>query len=747
MTDTITSESEQGRIHPLAAIARRPRYIGHPIAWLFIATVEWGTSLSGNVVILFCGLVWPHLAHWIAVSGKDTRKSGLAALAGDGVVMGLGIGILHFSTLGGIFVVTILSVMTLLGGVPLLLRSAAWTAVGATAGFFIWGLDPGPRLVSELLLVAFVGATTLVSSWAGHRAIVTARQLRQDLENTNTERESLLEALSLSEAGLKAMFESAHDAIVTADNDGCIETWNPKAEQLFGWTEEQIRGQPFTVFLQSWQVDDIAADMRNLARGEADADGGHITEMTAVDRHGRRFPVELSVARFGARGNRTHSVFIRDISARVQADEELRQSAEQLAAAVKEAEEANQAKSLFLANMSHELRTPMNAIIGYSELLEEDAENMGLDEFQSDLQKVQSAARHLLDLINDILDLAKVEAGKVDLEIERIDLPGFCAEVAATVSLLVDADRVIFTVDRSSEVGEIDSDPTKLRQILMNLLSNAIKFTQEGSITLSIDRYTDADDRQWLSFIVSDTGIGMTQEQQERVFEAFEQADASTKREYGGTGLGLPITRSYCEMLGGSLEVRSEAGTGSSFIVTLPPSVPESSEEKIVKALADVPLLSQLPKSQLLSVARLMEPVTLPAGSELTRAGEIGKEAFLITRGSVSVWQQGMKLTARGVGASIGESSLIDRRPHSATCVADEEVDALRISANDFSTLLDSSPGVARKIMETLTWTIRYHEERLGVLPHGPAEAGNLDVEDSSAPPDQRPQRLEGEPQ
>ena len=200
-------------------------------------------------------------------------------------------------------------------------------------------------------------------------------------------------------------------------------------------------------------------------------------------------------------------------------------------------------------------------------------------------------------------------------------------------------------------------------------------------------------------------------------------------------------------MLGGSIEVRSESGAGSSFVVTLPLSVPESSEETIVKALADVPLLSGLPKSQMLVIARLMEPVTLPAGSELTRAGEIGEEAFLITRGSVSVWQQGEKLTARGVGAFIGESSLLDGQPHSATCVADDEVDALRISADGFSTLLDSSPGVARKIMETLTWIIRHLEERIGVRRHGPTDTGSSGVEESSAPPNEAVQRPGEDPE
>jgi signal transduction histidine kinase len=210
----------------------------------------------------------------------------------------------------------------------------------------------------------------------------------------------------------------------------------------------------------------------------------------------------------------------------------------QLRMAKEEAEEANRTKSQFLASMSHELRTPMNAIIGYSEMLIEEVEDLEQDELAPDLQKIRGAGKHLLTLINDILDLSKIEAGKMDLFLESFDIAEVVREVASTISPLVEKNTNTLTVHCADGIGSMYADLTKVRQSLFNLLSNASKFTERGTIDLQAKRLR-TEGKEWIIFCVRDTGIGMNAEQLEKLFQAFTQADASTTRKYGGTGLGL----------------------------------------------------------------------------------------------------------------------------------------------------------------------------------------------------------------
>ena len=262
------------------------------------------------------------------------------------------------------------------------------------------------------------------------------------------------------------------------------------------------------------------------------------------------------------------------------------QRTEELKQAMEAAEEASSAKSGFLANMSHELRTPMNAIIGYSEMLMEDAEDDGNQAAVDDLKKIHGAGTHLLSLINDVLDLSKIEAGKMELYLETFEVASLVEGVVSTIDALVkkNANRLEVEVDRS--LGEMHADITKVRQALFNLLSNAAKFTHEGEIGLSVHA-EEIDGEPWIRMAVSDSGIGIRPDKIDQVFEEFSQADDSTTRDYGGTGLGLPISRRFCRMMGGDIAVESTVGEGSTFTIRLPVVVQEAPTE--ADATADSP--------------------------------------------------------------------------------------------------------------------------------------------------------------
>ncbi|GAB4122859.1 MAG: hypothetical protein Fur005_07620 [Roseiflexaceae bacterium] len=327
-----------------------------------------------------------------------------------------------------------------------------------------------------------------------------------------------------------------------------------------------------------------------------------------------------------------------------------------LATARDQALEASRAKSAFLANMSHELRTPLNAIIGYSEMLEEEAADLGSPELSADLRKIYTAGKHLLSLINDVLDLSKIEAGKMELHLENFDVAGLIDEVIVTTAPLIERRGNTLVVEME-DIGSMTADLTKVRQVLVNLLSNAAKFTEQGTITLRIERSSHyqggepfgkrgatlvhPDGSQavsqpaLLTFSVIDTGIGMSPEQVGKLFQSFTQADSSTTRRYGGTGLGLAISRHFCRMMGGDITVASSLGEGSIFSMTLPAVVSERlpeerprpdrpsfplGQEPVILAIDDDPHVRELVERHLSREGvRVVTAATGPEGIQLAR--------------------------------------------------------------------------------------------------------------------------------
>jgi signal transduction histidine kinase/HAMP domain-containing protein len=346
-------------------------------------------------------------------------------------------------------------------------------------------------------------------------------------------------------------------------------------ELLYGASDVDLKsGTPFETIIrrtveQGW-IEDAADDpqgwiQRRLAR-HRDPGGPQLQRRS----NGRW--VQISERKTTDHGSVTLYTDITELKRR---EAELAQLVQQLEMARNEAMEASKAKSDFLANMSHELRTPLNTIIGVTEMLSEDAEDEGQGDLLEPLGRVHRAGNHLLHLINEILDLSKIEAGKLELDLEEIGIASVIREVAATAETLAAKNGNRLLVDCPEDMGSIQSDSTRLRQVILNLLSNACKFTEQGEVRLEARRQPEA-----VTFVVADTGIGMTSEQVGRLFREFSQADSSTTRKYGGTGLGLAISRQLARQMGGDITVDSASGVGTTFTVRLP----AEPEQAVVKS-------------------------------------------------------------------------------------------------------------------------------------------------------------------
>jgi len=361
----------------------------------------------------------------------------------------------------------------------------------------------------------------------------------------------LYEDASRQREFFRSLLNNSPVAIVQLDTDYKVAACNPAFEHLFQWKEDEARGR---------NLDELITDPASLSEATQYSRDAVARPVKGIGRRRRKDGTYVDVEILGVP---------------VIADESpvalmgLYHDISELVAARHEAEGANRAKSQFLANMSHELRTPLNAIIGYSEMLQEEAQDLGQDSFVPDLEKIHTAGKHLLALINDVLDLSKIEAGKMELFLESFDVEPMLREVETTISPMLAKNRNTLRLDRgAAPLGVMNADLVKVRQMLLNLLSNACKFTEDGLVTLHAAR-----EGERFVFRISDSGIGMTPEQLGRLFESFSQAESSTSRRYGGTGLGLSITRKFCQMMYGDVTVQSVPGEGSTFTITMPANV------------------------------------------------------------------------------------------------------------------------------------------------------------------------------
>jgi len=418
------------------------------------------------------------------------------------------------------------------------------------------------RALNKAMAAMIEGRDDVVIPPLGNDELGRMAQTLELLKASNAERHRLQAATDRERRTIETAIETISEGFLLFDANDRLVIANSRYRALFpGIADVLVPGRSFSEILAASLERGIAATggMRFADWLERRMDQ-HLHPKDAIEQH----YADGTWVRISER--RTPDAGIVGVFSDIT---EMKRRQVELEEAKRDADSANRAKSQFLANMSHELRTPLNAIIGYSEMLIEEANELEQETFVSDLVKIQTAGKHLLGLINDILDFSKIEAGKMEVLIETVDVATLLAEVQSTIAPLVAKNKNTLNLTAGPDLGAMQSDQTKLRQNLFNLLSNASKFTKEGAITLAVNRFAKSNG-DWIRFAVSDTGIGMTAEQKQRLFQAFSQADAATTRNFGGTGLGLAITRHFCRMLGGDIVVESEFGKGSSFTMTLP---------------------------------------------------------------------------------------------------------------------------------------------------------------------------------
>ncbi|MDK1011526.1 MAG: ATP-binding protein, partial [Actinomycetota bacterium] len=430
--------------------------------------------------------------------------------------------------------------------------------------------------VSERIAIALEAGTTREELTANNAAMIESVE---QTEKARSITEDLNARLAESEARTRAILDSAADAIITIDSDGIVQSFNPAAVRIFGHASSEIIGENISGI--------IPVSLRAHIRTGESKQLGQAVEVEGLRKNGADFPLELTVDAVGD-DQKLFTVIARDITDRKKVEQERqdqsdmmaealrreKQGASELAAAMEAVEDAKmaaegatRAKSEFLANMSHEIRTPMTAILGFAETI---AENVTSPENVDAIATVRRNGEYLLHLINDILDLSKIESNKMVADIAAHNPCEVIGEVAALVRDRAEGKGLTFAVEYIGDIPEtIQTDATRLRQILINLLGNAIKFTENGGIKL-ISRLVQDGDEPHMQFDVLDTGVGLTKEQVGRLFQPFMQAHNSTTRKFGGTGLGLTISKRFAELLGGDITIaESQVGVGTRFRATV----------------------------------------------------------------------------------------------------------------------------------------------------------------------------------
>jgi len=602
------SKAKQFNVHPLLARSYWARAFGYAAASLVVMLQIQGAPLRDQYIVLFFGFIYPTLFYHLGVRARDTRVVGMLGYYLDAVIWSAAVVFLHYSIVLMLLAPMLAFVSSVLMlGIWRALQTAAIMLAILIAGRYFVPFEPFARLTTEQAIFGW-SMTLAFMIYIGMLVNGTTRNFvraRHELQEGNQKIREQSEQL----ASISYVAQLVNS---TLDLDEVMMTVMRSLNQVFSFTQmailfldekrEQLEldrmvGDVPPRLLESLEGLDIPLSeqdsaftrtiteakpiyLPDVARDQGASEGiSRLIYEVVPAKSLLTFPLrrEGEVEGVLAFAN-TRDYFhldeddIKDIGRYVTYVVSAIRNARNYQAiqdARAHADAANLAKSQFLANMSHELRTPMNAVIGYTEMLQEEAEDRGLTEMIPDFQKIRSASQHLLKLINDVLDLSKIEADRIELNPERLSVQELLDEARSNVEPMMAKNRNSLKVRKLTPVGDVFLDRIRLHQVVLNLLSNAAKFTRRGTIEVTVERLSESD-FDWLIIRVKDSGIGMTEAQLEHVFEPFAQADASTTREYGGTGLGLSISRQICELMGGSLTAESEKDVGSTFIVRLP---------------------------------------------------------------------------------------------------------------------------------------------------------------------------------
>lgn len=607
MNDETESKPEK-QVHPALFRSNGPRALTYMLGSLLAVTSISPDRHWAIYTVLFFGFIYPTLFFQIAIRMKNTRMIGLAAYWVDALLWSLAIIATHYSIVM-LLVAPQLAVISsiLMLGVRLGLGSLVLMAVVLLAGLQFVTVE----LTERFFLAQGVYGWLLIMGFMFYIALLVNRTTRNFVRARHQLQDKNKQIMAQTEQ-LASISEVAQLVNSTLDIDQIMKTIMEQLNREFNFTLmaimfldkenealylNRLRGDvpeelmevllglqiplaeqesAFTIAVNTkapYYISDVSRDTgaaegvsaeiyqripaKSLITFPLIKDGEALGVLTFANTE-KHFALEAEDIDHIGR-------YVTYIVSALRNASDYREIQEARAAA----DNANKAKSQFLANMSHELRTPMNAVIGYSEMLEEEAEDRGLDDLIPDLKKIRNAGGHLLELINDVLDLSKIEADKIELYIEKCDTEVLLADIVSTAMPLFDKNSNRFETEISEQPGEANLDRTKVSQVVLNLLSNAAKFTSDGLVRLTAE-YSVQDNADWLVVSVKDSGIGMTEEQLERIFDPFSQADASTTREFGGTGLGLSISRKFCELMGGSLTAESHVNEGSTFTMSIP---------------------------------------------------------------------------------------------------------------------------------------------------------------------------------